>query len=125
MHEIQGRKWLAETFDRHGVKYPKTEKGNPSFTAGKMGWMAMHAHWLPKHIAIANKYDKAANDFVQKIIDYTVNGRVHAEINPHRSEDNSTKSFRFSYSDPPLQQMPSRDEELSPLIRGMFFAGTG
>ena len=125
MHEIQGRKWLAETFDRHGVKYPKTEKGNPSFTAGKMGWMATHAHWLPKHIAIANKYDKPANDFVQKIIDYTVNGRVHAEINPHRSEDNGTKSFRFSYSDPPLQQMPSRDEELSPLIRGMFLPEPG
>src|SRR5262249_29961669 len=94
MHEIQGRKWLAETFDRHGVKYPKTEKGNPSFTAGKMGWMATHAHWLPKHIAIANKYDKAANDFVQKIVEYTVDGRVHAEINPHRSEDNGTTGCR-------------------------------
>ena len=33
-------KWLVETFDAHGIKYPRTEKGNPSFTAGKSGWMA-------------------------------------------------------------------------------------
>ena len=115
MDEIQGRKWLVETFDRLGIKYPRTEKGNPSFTAGKTGWMAGHTHWLPPLIATANKYNKAIADFVQKLIDYTVEGRIHAEINPHRSEDNGTKSFRFSYNDPPLQQMPARDKELAPL----------
>jgi len=125
MHEIQGRKWLTETFDRLDIKYSRTEKGNPSFTAGKTGWMAGHKHWLPPLIATANKYDKAAADFLQKLIDHTVNGRIHAEINPHRSEDNGTKSFRFSYSNPPLQQMPSRDEELAPLIRGVFLPEEG
>ena len=87
--------------------------------------MAGHAHWLPRLIATANKYDKATADFVQKILDYAVDGRIHAEINPHRSEDNGTKSFRFSYNDPPLQQMPSRDEELAPLIRGVFLPEEG
>jgi hypothetical protein len=29
MHEIQGKKWLVETFDHEGIKYPRTEKGNP------------------------------------------------------------------------------------------------
>jgi DNA polymerase I-like protein with 3'-5' exonuclease and polymerase domains len=125
MHEIQGKKWLVETFDRHRIKYPHTEKGNPSFTAGKTGWMTGHVHWLPPLIATANKYNKAVTDFLQKLIDYTVNGRIHAEINPHRSEDNGTKSFRFSYNDPPLQQMPSRDEELAPLIRGVFLPEEG
>jgi DNA polymerase I-like protein with 3'-5' exonuclease and polymerase domains len=125
MHEIQGRKWLAETFDHLNIKYPRTEKGNPSFTAGKTEWMAGHGHWLPPLIATANKYNKAAADFLQKLIDHAVNGRVHAEINPHRSEDNGTKSFRFSYNDPPLQQMPSRDEELAPLIRGVFLPEEG
>jgi DNA polymerase I-like protein with 3'-5' exonuclease and polymerase domains len=125
MDEIQGRKWLVETFDRLGINYPRTEKGNPSFKGGKTGWMVGHAHWLPPLIATANKYNKALADFVQKLIDYAVNGRVHAEINPHRSEDNGTKSFRFSYSDPPLQQMPGRDEELGPLIRGIFLPEEG
>src|SRR5262249_9650784 len=97
---LVGKKWLDETFDRLDIKYPRTEKDNPSFTAGKLGWMTGHSHWLPQLIATANKYNKAAVDFLQTLINYTVNGRVHAEINPHRSEDNGTKSFRFSYSDP-------------------------
>jgi DNA polymerase-1 len=95
MDEIQGRKWLVETFDRLNINYPRTEKGNPSFKGGKTGWMVGHTHWLPPLIATANKYNKAVADFVQKLIDYAVNGRIHAEINPHRSEGNGTKSFRF------------------------------
>jgi DNA polymerase I-like protein with 3'-5' exonuclease and polymerase domains len=125
MHEIQSRTWLPQTFDRLNIKYPRTEKGNPSFTAGKTGWMAGHKHWLPPLIATANKYNKVAVDFLSKLINHTVNDRVHAEINPHRSEDNGTKSFRFSYSNPPLQQMPSRDEELAPLVRGVFLPKEG
>src|SRR5262249_28077450 len=50
---------------------------------------------------------------------------VHAEIHPHRSESNGTKSFRFSYSNPPLQLMSSRDEELTPMIRGLFLPEQG
>ena len=75
----------------------------------------------------ANKYNIAAAKFLEgHILDHIVNGRIHAEIHPHRSEDgNGTKSFRFSYSDPPLQQMPSRDEELAPLIRGVFLPEEG
>jgi hypothetical protein len=117
MHEIAGKKWLVETFERHKVTFPLTAKGNPSFSGGKLGWMAGHAHWLPRLIAFANKYNKAAGDFLSAhIIGHAVNGRLHAEINPHRSEASGTKSSRFSYSDPPLQQMPSRDPELAPLI---------
>jgi DNA polymerase I-like protein with 3'-5' exonuclease and polymerase domains len=126
MHEIAGKKWLVETFERHKVPFPLTAKGNPSFSGGKLGWMAGHAHWLPRLIAEASKYNKAAGDFLQAhIIGHAVNGRLHAEINPHRSEASGTKSSRFSYSDPPLQQMPSRDPELAPLIRGVFLPEIG
>src|SRR5262245_5596798 len=113
MAELARNKWLAETFDREGLKYPRTEKGNPSFTGGQKGWMDRHPHWLPKLIREASKYHIASANFVERyILDHTVNGRIHAEIHPHRSEDNGTKSFRFSYSNPPLQLMSSRDEEL-------------
>jgi DNA polymerase I-like protein with 3'-5' exonuclease and polymerase domains len=39
MAEIGRTKWLAETFDRHGIQYPRTTKGNPSFTAGSFSQM--------------------------------------------------------------------------------------
>jgi putative DNA primase/helicase len=126
MHELQGRKWLVQAFEREKVSFPRTKQGNPSFAGGKLGWMTGHAHYLPRLIAVANKYNKAAGDFLQAhIIGHAVNGRLHAEINPHRSEASGTKSSRFSYSDPPLQQMPSRDPELAPLIRGVFLPEDG
>jgi DNA polymerase-1 len=121
MEEIGRAAWLAATFDRHKISYPKTEKGNPSFTAGNTGWMPHHPHWLPQLIVKADKYNNAAVNVLETyILRHAVNGRFHAEIHPHRSESNGTKSSRFSYSDPPLQLMPSRDEELAPLIRGVF-----
>ena len=125
MSELARNKWLAETFDREGIKYPCTDNGNPSFTGGQKGWMDRHPHWLPKLIREAHKYHMAGANFVEKyILDYVVNDRIHAEIHPHRSEANGTKSFRFSYSNPPLQLMSARDEELTPLIRGLFLPET-
>ena len=121
MAEIGRNKWLAETFDKHGIKYPRTAKGNPSFTAGTTGWMHKHSHWLPQLVAKADRYNKAAVDFLEThILGHTVNGRIHAEIHPHRSDEGGTRSLRFSYSNPPLQQMVARDEEIAPLIRGVF-----
>jgi DNA polymerase I-like protein with 3'-5' exonuclease and polymerase domains len=121
MAEIGRTAWLAETFDQQGIKYPRTEKGNPSFTAGTTGWMHKHKHWLPRLIATADKYNNAAVNFLETyILGHVVNGRVHAEIHPHRSDEGGTRSLRFSYSSPPLQLMPAHDEELAPLIRGVF-----
>jgi putative DNA primase/helicase len=126
MDEIASPKWKARTFDAHGIGYPRTPKGNPSFKAGKLGWMAAHQHWLPQLIATANKYDAAGSKFLDgHILAQLVGDRVYAEINPHRSDNGGTRSFRFSYSNPPLQQMPSRNEELAPLIRRVFLPEEG
>src|SRR5215813_2651204 len=123
MEEIGRNQWLIKTFDQQGITYPRTEKGNPSFTKD---WMREHPHWLPQLITKADKYNNAAMNVLETyILGHVVNGRVHAEIHPHRGESNGTKSFRFSYSDPPLQLMPSRDEELAPLIRDVFLPEDG
>ena len=126
-HEIASPKWKARTFDAHGINYPRTEKGNPSFKAGKLGWMA-------KHPALAAAADRdrqqirrtpAAHFSKATSSSHLIGDRIYAEINPFRSEDGGTKSFRFSYSNPPLQQMPSRDKELGPLIRSVFLPEEG
>ena len=59
------------------------------------------------------------------ILGHAVNGRIHAEIHPHRSDEGGTRSLRFSYSDPPLQQMTAHDDELAPLVRGVFLPEEG
>jgi len=126
MDEINGRKWLITTFDRLGIKYPLTEKGNPSFKRGKRGWMQHSEHWLPPLIAAADQFDQYGDNFLQQqILGHVENGRVYGEVHPHRSDYGGTRSLRFSYSHPPLQQMPKHDEELAPLIRSVFLPEEG
>jgi DNA polymerase I-like protein with 3'-5' exonuclease and polymerase domains len=126
MDEINGRKWLITTFDRLGIKYPLTEKGNPSFKRGKRGWMQYSEHWLPPLIAAADQLDQYGDNFLQQqILGHAEDGRVYGEIHPHRSDYGGTRSLRFSYSHPPLQQMPKHDEELAPLIRSVFLPEEG
>ena len=126
MDEINGRKWLISTFDRLNIKYPLTEKGNPSFKRGKRGWMQYSEHWLPPLIAAADQLDQYGDNFPQQqILGHVENGRVYGEVHPHRSDYGGTRSLRFSYSHPPLQQMPKHDEELAPLIRSVFLPEEG
>src|SRR5215472_7454460 len=126
MDEINGRKWLISTFDRLGIAYPRTEKDNPSFKRGKRGWMQYSEHWLPPLIAAADQLDQYGDNFLQQqILGHVENGRVYGEVHPHRSDYGGTRSLRFSYSHPPLQQMPKHDEELAPLIRSVFLPEEG
>jgi DNA polymerase I-like protein with 3'-5' exonuclease and polymerase domains len=138
MEEIGRTPWLSRVFDSAGIVYPRTaptsrfKEGQPSFTAGSSGWMHKHSHWLPQLIVKADKYNNAATKFIKGfILDYTHKGRLHASINQFMSDDEQTggkkgaKTFRFSYSDPALQQMPSRDPDIGPLIRSCFVPEVG
>ena len=78
MDEIQGRKWKEQTFDKYGISYPRTAKGNPSFAAGKSGWMAQHAHWLPRLIAMASKYDAAGHQVSRRTYPQPHRRRAHS-----------------------------------------------
>lgn len=131
MEEIGKNSWLTRTFDSQGIKYPLTDKGSPSFTAGTTGWMHKHPHWLPQLVVRADKLNNAAHKFLQSfIIDYAHRGRLHAQVNQLLGEDEDgtirgARTFRFSYSDPALQQMPSRDEMLAAMTRGVFLPEEG
>lgn len=121
---------VAGWFEMQKLTYPRTAptkghpNGQPSFQAK---WMRKHQHWLPKAVARAEQLHDAAEKFLQGfIIDYAHKGRLHASINQWRGTEEGeeytkgTRSHRFSYADPPLQQMPGRDEELTDIVRGVF-----
>ena len=121
MVELNSPKWKAATFDAHSIGYPRTDKGNPSFKAGKLGWMRAHKHWLPQGIAKASKYHAAGEMFLEAAHSRPPPQRPHPRGDPSVSQhDGGARSSRFSYSDPPLQQMPARDKEIGPLIRRVF-----
>ena len=116
--------WLERVHAAEGIAFPRTAKTDMgSFTKD---WMADHEHWLPRLCHRASKYHDAAHKFLgQFILGYEHRGRLHAEVHQYRSDDGGTRSYRFSYSDPPLQQMPARDAELARIIRGCFLPEEG
>jgi DNA polymerase I-like protein with 3'-5' exonuclease and polymerase domains len=127
--EIRSNRWMQAQFDNLGLQYPRTAPtehyGDGQASFDKI-FMANHQHWFPRTAhKIKHSYD-IADKFLEKfIIKYAHNGRVHPSINQFRSETGGARSHRFSYSDPPLQQMPSRDDEYAPLVRSCFIPEDG
>jgi len=116
--EIWAASSLAAYCERKGISYPRTAKGQPSFTKA----------WLEKHlpeIAAARRIDKACSVFFDGYMGKAVNGRIHCEFHPLRGDRGGTVSGRFSSSNPNLQNIPSRDPELGPLIRSLFIPEEG
>lgn len=114
---------IARAFDRAGIEYPRTEAGNPSFTKE---FLAGTHHDLAQRILLVRQYEKAANPFVESyILGNAHKGRVHCQFHPLRSDSFGTVSGRFSSSNPNLQNIPSRDEVIGPMLRGLFIPEEG
>lgn len=115
---------LAEIFDAEGVAYPRTPKTKlPSFTKD---WLEQLDHPLGAQVRAARKLEDLAEKFLGTyILGHEHRGRIHAEVHQLRTEEGGARTSRFSYSDPPLQQMPSRDPELAPYIRSVFLPEDG
>jgi DNA polymerase I-like protein with 3'-5' exonuclease and polymerase domains len=113
---------VAKVFDAAGVPYNKTANGAPSFTKG---FLEHHLHDLPKMIVEVREFNKARTTFIDTLIKHSHNGRIHADIHQLRSDEGGTITGRFSYSNPNLQQIPSRNEFIGPLIRGLFLPEEG
>tara|TARA_B100001093_G_scaffold199790_1_gene191973 strand:- start:6660 stop:8540 length:1881 start_codon:yes stop_codon:yes gene_type:complete len=115
---------LSQVFDRAGLAYPRTPKTDaPSFVAS---WLEGHEHKLPIAVAKARKLNKARTTFIDKmILGHLVDGRIHGELHPLKSDDGGTVTGRFSCSNPNLQQVPARDPIIGPLIRSVFIPEEG
>ena len=120
--DIWAARSIATVFDQCKIDYPKTEKGNPSFTKS---FLEFHPHPVPKAIVQARNFNKARTTFLHTIEKYQHNGRIHANINQLRTENGGTLTGRFSYSNPNLQQIPAKDDaesdiKIGSLVRGLF-----
>jgi len=115
---------VATAFDRAGLSYPRTLKTQaPSFTGD---WLENHDHPLARNIARARQLNKARTTFIDNmILDHNVNGRIHGDLHPLRSDRGGTVTGRFSSSNPNLQQVPARHDEIGPMIRGIFIPDEG
>lgn len=114
---------LARAFDAVGVPYPKTAKGAPSF---RKDFLEKLEHPIGAGVREVRKLEKLAGTFVQSyILNAHRGGMVYGQFHNMRSDEGGTRSGRFSGSTPNLQNLPSRDEELAPLVRGLFIPDDG
>ena len=116
--QIWAARSIAKVFDKLSLSYARTEKTNsPSFTKN---FLSTHDHPVVQSIAKAREINKAHTTFIDTILKHQYRGRIHADINPIRSDQGGTVTGRFSYSNPNLQQIPARNKDLGPMIRSLF-----
>ena len=116
--QIWAARSIAKVFDKLNLPYERTVKSQaPSFTKN---FLSEHEHPLVQKIAKAREINKAHTTFIDTILKHEYKGRIHADINPIRSDQGGTVTGRFSYSNPNLQQIPARNKDLGPMIRGLF-----
>lgn len=114
---------LARAFRAEGLDYPKTAKGAPSF---RKEFLKGLDHPLAKQVMEVRRLSKLKTTFVEGyLLGKSINGRIHGSFHQLRSDDGGARSGRFASSDPNLQNLPIRDEELGPLIRAAFMPEPG
>ena len=104
---------IKRAYDKENIKYNHTAKGTPSFT---QAWLEVQKDPISECVLKIRKLDKIRNTFIQNMImKKAIKGRIHCQFH-----STGTVTGRFSSSNPNLQQVPARDQELAPLIRQLF-----
>lgn len=100
---IDSGKQLAKAFDLVGERYPKTVKGNPSFTDEVLeGFISPIAQLVRDYRGASKRCNTYYLNFL-KFADSQ--GVIHANI-----RQGGTETGRFSYSDPNLQNLSKEDD---------------
>jgi len=114
---------LEAIYTKAGIEFPRTANGTASFTKG---WLSQRDDAVSASILEVRRRSKARGTFLNNaILGHTVDGRIHGNFNPLRSDDTGTISGRFSSTAPNLQQVPARDEEIGPDVRSCFVPEEG
>lgn len=108
----------GDWFAADGTPLETTGSGNPSF-----GGQALHNMTDPRARDIINirSLIKTRDTFLGgHIIGHEHNGRVYPNINQAKGEDGGTGTGRLSYTEPAMQQIPSRNKSVAEIIKPCF-----
>ena len=109
------------------------ERGLPMIRTPKSGQYSITSSWLKANagdelvdaIQAGRKVNTIITTFIDgHIFNHAVNGRIHCQFKQLKDDEGGTGA-RFSSANPNLQNIPARDEELSPLVRGLFLPEEG
>jgi len=87
-------------------------------------YLKTHENKYLRMIAEARELDKAKSAFIEGVLKYVHDGRIHADINQIRGEGGGAVTGRFSMSNPNLQQIPAKGE-IGKMMRGLFLPEEG
>ena len=105
---------------KHRIEFPFTAQGNPSFTEP---WLKIQDDANLRLVHEARKLEKHDGTFIQgTILGNAIADRIYCQFHALRTGDYGAVSGRFSSSNPNLQNIPTRDPILGPLLRSMFIA---
>lgn len=110
-------------FTKDGTPLPATPGGAPSFGAESLRTIADP---IANAILMARSMEKTRDTFLLgHILGNAVNGRVYPSIHQTKGEDGGTGTGRFSYTEPAMQQIPSRNLEVASIIKPIFLPEEG
>lgn len=112
-----------------GFECPKSRTGLTSATKEVLFGLSGLGNDVAKLILEARTSDKAAQ-FVENVENHAIpynskSGRIHAEFHPLWYDGGGARTGRFSSSNPNLQNLPARDENVAKAIRGLFLPEEG
>lgn len=117
IQDVRSPKWLQSLFKDLGITYPLTETTRDKAVEEQVGsfekeWLEKCGHPVGLHIAQARGLHDADTKFLGNyILEHVHMGRIHSEIHQLRDTEAGTRTFRMSYSNPPLQQMNRADPD--------------
>jgi DNA polymerase I-like protein with 3'-5' exonuclease and polymerase domains len=122
--EVWSGQSVATAFLQLGIDFPRTALDAPSI---QQSWLSGHDHPVCRAILAARRYNKAWSTFIDGTILEHVdkNGYVHPSWHPLRGENGGAGPGRYSCSDPNMQQIPARNEDIAPLLRSCFVPEDG
>lgn len=120
---------LAKAFKKLDVPFNYTKptvnnpKGRPSFTKD---FLNLVGHPVGKLVRNVRKVQKTRSTFVESyILKSHVNGKVYPSFHPLKGDENGAVTGRFASSNPNYQNLPSRDEIMGQLVRGLCIPDAG
>jgi len=110
-------------FTADGTPLPATPGGAPSFGAESLRTIN---DAMALGILEARSLTKTRDTFLRgHILSNAINGRVYPSIHQTKGEDGGTGTGRFSYTEPAMQQIPSRNLEIASVIKPIFLPEEG
>lgn len=114
---------MEKAFLKLGLPITYLKSGNPTFAKDIISHLE---HPFLRLLQESRNIKTMMDTFIRGSIGKNLyRGRIHTDFNQVRGDDYGTGTGRLSSSGPNLQQIPKRDGELAPLIRGLFTAPKG